>query len=96
MNNSKNIIKGYKGVMDLDLTDIEPCNHKSLTEQHYKDINLYKIEQAKLKPKLRYENDVGMALKRIEYDNKMRSLKLYKKKDKTQDIIDLENEIYRM
>lgn len=96
MNDSKKIIKGYKGIMDLDLTNIYPCNHKSLIEQHYEDIELYKIEQSKLKPKLRYENDVGLALKKIEYDNKMRNLKLNKILDKTQDIIDLENEIYGM
>jgi hypothetical protein len=94
MSKSKKIIKGYHGIMDLDLTDVESCNHKTLIEQHYKDIEIYKIEQATLKPRLRYENNVGLVFKKIEYDNKMRYLKLYKK-DKTQDIIDLEKEIYK-
>jgi hypothetical protein len=95
MSKSKKIIKGYHGIMDLDLTDVESCNHKILIEQHYKDIEIYKIEQATLKPRLRYENSVGLAFKKIEYDNKMKALKLYKIEKKTQDIIDLENEIYK-
>ena len=95
MNQSPKIIKGYNGIMDLDLTNIPHCFHKSMIQQHHEEIELYKKEQALLKPELRYENNVGMAFKKIEYDNKMRSLKLYKKKDKTQDIIDLEKEIYK-
>lgn len=93
-NKPQKIIKGYKGIMDLDLTEVESYNHKSMIEQHYKDIDNYKLEQAKLKPKLRYENSVGLAFKKIEYTNKMMSLKLNNIKEKTQDIIDLEKEIY--
>lgn len=94
-NKPQKIIKGYKGIMDLDLTDVESTKHKSMIVQHYKDIENYKKEQSLLKPKLRYENTVGLAFKRIEYDNKMKALKLYKIEEKTQDIIDLENEIYK-
>ena len=54
----------------------------------------YKIEQSKLKPNLRYENNVGLAFKKIEYANKMRFLKLNNIKEKTQDILDLEKDIY--
>lgn len=66
---SRDIIKGYNGIMDLDLTDIDKSLHKLMIEQHYKDINDYKKEQSKLEPKLRYENTVAVALKKIQYEN---------------------------
>ena len=72
------IIKGYLGIMDLDLTNIHSVNHKALIKQHYKDIENYKIEQANLPEKLRYENTIGEALRKMEYENKMRAIKLYK------------------
>tara|TARA_Y200000002_G_scaffold138430_1_gene114162 strand:- start:648 stop:935 length:288 start_codon:yes stop_codon:yes gene_type:complete len=93
-NKSQKIIKGYKGVMDLDLTDVEPYKHIGMIEQHHKDINDYKLEQSKLKPNLRYENSVGLAFKKLEYANKMKYLRLNKTDEKTQDILDLEKEIY--
>ena len=46
------IIPGYKGIMDLDLTNVEPKLHKIMIEQHQEDIKLYKIEQSKSIPKL--------------------------------------------
>ena len=73
------IIKGYLGIMDLDLTNVDPVNHKALIKQHYKDINNYKIEQANLPEKLKYENTIGEALRKMDYENKMRAEKLYKK-----------------
>ena len=57
-NQIKDIVDGYKGIMDLDLTNIEEGLKKQLAEQHTKDIDTYKGEQAKLKPHLRYENTV--------------------------------------
>ncbi len=77
-NKSKKIIKGYKGIMDLDLTDIKLFYHKSMIDQHFKDIDNYKIEQMQLKPELRYENNVELSLKKIEYTKKMMALKLNK------------------
>ena len=78
----KNIIKGYKGIMDLDLSNINSQFHKSLIEQHYKDIELYKIEQSKLKDELKYDNSVGLALEKMENENKIiaNRFKLYSKK----------------
>ena len=67
----KNIIKGYKGVMDLDLTYVDNQFHKPLIQQHYKDIELYKIEQSKLKDELKYDNGVGLALRKMENENKI-------------------------
>ena len=78
----KNIIKGYKGVMDLDLSNVNIEFHKSLIQQHYKDIELYKIEQSKLKDELKYDNGVGLALRKMENENKIiaKRFKLYNKK----------------
>lgn len=67
---TRKIIKGYNGIIDLDLTDVEKSLHKLMIDQHYKDIDDYKIEQSKLEPELRYENTVAIALKKIQYENK--------------------------
>lgn len=67
----KNIINGYKGVMDLDLTYVDNQFHKFLIQQHYKDIELYKIEQSKLKDELKYDNGVGLAIRKMENENKI-------------------------
>ena len=52
------IVKGYNGIMDLDLTRVPIELKKQMIDQHYKDINNYKIEQSLLEPRLRYENTV--------------------------------------
>lgn len=65
------IIKGYKGVIDLDLTNVDPRLHKELINQHYQDIESYKIEQAKLPEKLRYENTIGKAYRKMEIENEI-------------------------
>jgi len=52
------IVKGYKGIMDLDLTRVPTELKKQMTVQHYKDIDNYKTEQSLLEPRLRYENTV--------------------------------------
>lgn len=75
---SRYIIKGYNGIMDLDLTKVDKSLHKSLIEQHMKDIELYKIEQANLPESKRYENTIGYVNKKMEFENYMRSIKLYK------------------
>jgi|TARA_B110000967_G_scaffold150104_1_gene153909 hypothetical protein len=65
----KDIVDGYKGIMDLDLTNIEEGLKKQLAEQHTKDIDNYKMEQAKLSPRLRYENTIERIRKLHQYDN---------------------------
>ena len=67
----KKIIKGYKGIMDLDLTNVNVVFHKELIQQHYKDIELYKKEQENLKDELKYDNAIGMSLKKMEIQNKI-------------------------
>lgn len=74
----KNIIKGYKGVIDLDLSLVDENYKKSAIEQHYKDIEEYKKYQETLKPEYRYENTILRIKKQIKYENYMRNLKLNK------------------
>lgn len=80
----KNIIPGYNGIMPLDLTNVDEKYHSILIKQHYKDIDLYKEEQAKLPKKLRYENTVVNAEKiwKIEEEaQKRRKELLIKQRD---------------
>ena len=65
-----NIVKGYKGIMDLDLSSIDPIFHKEVIAQHNKDITEYKREQHELPDKLRYENAIMHAHNIIELDRK--------------------------
>ena len=60
------IVKGYNGIMDLDLTHVPEKLHKELIVQHHRDIMDYKVEQANMPERLRYENTVLVAEKRIE------------------------------
>ena len=60
------IVKGYKGIMDLDLSLVDPKFHKVAVRQHQEDIKEYKLEQEKLPEKLRYENAMLKALNVIE------------------------------
>ena len=52
------IIKGYKGIMDLDLRNVDKELHETLIQHHYQDIKLYKKEQAERPKHLRYENTI--------------------------------------
>jgi len=65
---SKEIIEGYKGIMDLDLTNIPENLKKDTVEQHMKDIDNYKIEQALLPIKLRYDNTIARIEKLHKYE----------------------------
>jgi hypothetical protein len=51
--NKMDIVAGYKGIMELDLTDVREELKKELVAQHQKDIYEYKLE-----PRLRYENTI--------------------------------------
>ena len=59
--NKSNIIKGYNGIMDLDLNLIPKIYHKEVIKQHYLDIDNYKKEQSLLPEHLRYENTIVKA-----------------------------------
>lgn len=87
------IVKGYKGIMDLDLSSIDPKFHKEMIQQHKKDIAEYKIEQQQRPSKLRYENAITNAHKVLEMDRKSlekRSIEeqeILKRKDKEREEI---------
>ena len=85
MENDK-IIKGYNGIIDLDLTNIDPKLHKIMVVQHYKDIEEYKLEQSKLKPEQRYENTIGKAYQKMEYENRILNKRLLKIKDNQEEL----------
>ena len=47
-----NIMKGYKGVMDLDLSAIDPKFHDEMIKQHLAEIKEYKAYQRSLPSRL--------------------------------------------
>ena len=55
---NSDIIKGYKGIMDLDVSMYNESEREIAIQQHYKDIEDYKIYQKELDPHLRYENTI--------------------------------------
>ena len=55
---ASDIEPGYKGIMDLDLTDIPHKFRKQAIDQHHNDIHEYKQEQAKRPERSRYEYTV--------------------------------------
>lgn len=57
------IIHGYKGIMDLDLTNVDKKHHKIMIDQHFEDIKIYKREQSERPKKLQYENTIMHAEK---------------------------------
>ena len=69
------IIPGYKGIMDLDLTNVEPKLHEIMIKQHQEDIKLYKIEQSKLKPSLQYENTIERVNRLHKYEDEILRLR---------------------
>lgn len=87
------IVKGYKGVMELDLTLVDPKFHKEVVAQHAADIAEYKREQSERSPRLRYENAIVNAYNVIELDRKAAeqlakdAIKLQNQKDKQREDI---------
>lgn len=61
------IVKGYNGIMDLDLSCVEEKYHKEVIDQHYRDISDYKKYQSSLKKELRYENTVKRINKMLKH-----------------------------
>lgn len=85
MKEKQNIIPGYNGIMDLDLTNIDEKFHKEMIKIHLQEIKDYKKEQRALKPKLRYENSVERVLKQLERDKKI-MMERVKEKEKEKEI----------
>ena len=90
-----NIMKGYKGVMDLDLSTIDPKFHNEVRKQHLAEIKEYKAYQHSLPSRLRYENTTVRALKTLKLDRdaaRTEALKREKEQDeKDQRFIDIHN-----
>ena len=59
----KDIVPGYKGVMDLDLSIVAKENHGVVLKQHDEDIKSYKLYQESLPEHLRYDNTIVRAEK---------------------------------
>ena len=55
------IIKGYNGVMDLDLTNIPVQFHRELIQLHGQEIEEYKLDQLSRPERTRYENTIKRA-----------------------------------
>ena len=84
VNNSEKtyIIPGFQGIMDLDLTRVHRKHHADLIKQHIKDIHDYKLEQAIMKPRLRYENTILKAMQVHKLDEDAAKMKAAKEKEK--------------
>ena len=77
---ARRIIPGYKGVLDLDLSEIHPVIHESLINQHKKDIEDYKKYQESIPIHLRYDNTIQKIKDDKIFYDKIRDAKLEKKK----------------
>ena len=94
------LIPGYKGVMDLDLTIVDPKYHKDVVTQHNKDIDEYKSREKTLKPNMRYENTILkiqtiQQRHRIILDKQLNEKRLQQKKqDDERYMIFLKNQEY--
>ena len=67
----KEIIKGYKGILDLDLSLVPKDFQTEAIKQHYKDIEDYKKYQCGLKPEQRYENTIEKVKRHLQYESYM-------------------------
>jgi hypothetical protein len=62
------IIEGYKGIMPLDLSGVDPIYHTIMIAQHKEDKKEYYDYQQSLPEKLRYDNTTKRALQLLEKD----------------------------
>lgn len=90
---SKKIIKGYKGVMDLDLSLVHKDYIDSVVKQHNEDIKNYKIYQKSLKPEHRYENTIERINKQHENENYLINLKIREEQNRR---YELTNKLYNL
>ena len=69
------MIEGYQGIMPLDTSHMKPQFVKQAIEQHYKDIEDYKLEQSLLKPEHRYENTIVRVQRQHQFEDKHRDIR---------------------
>ena len=91
----KEIIKGYKGVMDLDLSLVSESFKTIAVKQHYKDIEDYKKYQASLKPKNRYENTIERINKLHQYESDMQQKRKKEEIEEQNRLYELQYKIYQ-
>lgn len=88
MNKNKNnnmIVKGYKGIMDLDLSLVPENVRKIAIDQHFEDIKEYNAYQKSLPPSLRYENTITKVSNQLALEQKHIRLRNEKKMRDTQE-----------
>ena len=87
-------IEGYKGIMELDLTNIHPIYHDILIKQHKQDILLYKKYQKQLEPEMRYENTIEKIIKDKQFYDNIRNMQAQIKKKEEDEKFKLLSEKY--
>ena len=80
------IVKGYKGVIDLDLSLVPKSYIKFAIAQHYKDIEEYKKYQRTLKPEHRYENTIERINMNIEREGRIRNEKIINEQNRRDEL----------
>ena len=65
------IIPGYKGIMDLDLTNIDSKFYHEMVNLHFQEIEEYKKEQLQRPKQIRYEKCVKRILDQIKRDQEI-------------------------
>ncbi len=73
------IIAGYKGIMDLDLTNVDPQYHDILIKQHLQDIDRYKAYQDSLEDEMKYENTIEKIMANKKHYDAIRDRKIEEK-----------------
>jgi len=82
MSSKSYIIPGYKGIMSLDLQNIDIIHRKQAIDQHYNDIKKYTMDQSEMSPQLRYENTIERIQKLHKRDfNALEKRVLYAKQN---------------
>ena len=92
---TENIIKGYKGIMDLDLSFYSIGERDSAIKQHYQDIEDYKKYQLSLKPKNRYENAIERVIKIHQYEYDMQQKRKKEEQERQNKHYKLKYELYQ-
>lgn len=89
---ARKIVKGYKGVIDLDLSEINPMFHRELIRQHTQDIENYKKYQESLDEHMKYENTVEKIMTDKMHYDALRDRKV--KEKEMEELKRLENLLY--
>ena len=87
----ENLVKGSKGIMDLDLELVPKAFHKEALKQHYKDIEEYDMYQLTLPEKLRYENTILRINQQHKRDRKIESKRMQLDYEEKTNIIHMKN-----